>query len=93
MANYLYKTVLYQDTSSVAGADPDNDTNMEDYEDNNQSSTLRIDSLEISETTFVIDVSYADFDGYIVTPYDWGDVKEVSLDNRYDLYLITSSAF
>lgn len=92
MAQYLYKTTLYTDTTNVINVPSDNATNLTDYETNHQSSTVKIDDLQLAETTFEILKSYDDFDALITTPYDWGDVKEVVKNNRYDLYLITSSA-
>ena len=92
MANYLYKTVLYTSTTNVANVPADNATNLTDYENNNQSSTVKVDDLQISETTFVIDKSYDDFDALITTPFDWGDVKEHAHGNKYELFLISTSS-
>ena len=90
MANYLYKTAVYTSTSNVAELPANNATNLSEYENNHQSSTIKVDGIEIAETTFATDVDYSTFDGYITSPYDWGDVKELELNNRYELYLITS---
>ena len=91
MANYLYKTTIYKNEGGVVGIDPDNSTNLSDYENNHQADTMKVDELQLAETTFAVVISYATFDGYITTPYDWGDVKEDESDRHYDLYLITGS--
>ena len=90
MANYLYKTALYETDAEVVGKDPDNDTWLTDYGNNYQSSTVKIDSLQVAETTFIVVVDYDVFKTYITGDYDWGDVKEVFDGNHYDLYLITT---
>ena len=90
MANYLYKTTLYTDTSKVLAVPANNSTNLADYEANHQDDTIKITDLQLADTTFGIDVSYTTFDSLVTTPYDWGDVREWEHNNRYDLYIITS---
>ena len=91
MANYLYKTVVYIDTTNVVNPPANNSTNLTDYETNHQADTTKVDDLQIAETTFVVDKSYSDFSDLITTPYDWGDVKEHEHGNKYELFLITTS--
>ena len=92
MANYLYKTFIYTDTTNVVGLDEtENAAHLADYEGNHQADTIKVDDIQIAETTFVTDMEYDDFHDLIVTPFDWGDVRELEKDNNYQLYLITTS--
>lgn len=92
MANYLYKTFIYTNTANVIGLDEtENATHLADYEGNHQADTISVDDIQIAETTFVTDMEYDNFHDLIVTPFDWGDVREVEKDNHYALYLITTS--
>lgn len=90
MANYLYRTSLYTSTSNVPNPPANNSTNLSEYENNHQSSTVKVSEVQLAETTFSTDISYSDFDTLVASPYDWGDVKEVTKNNRYELYLLTS---
>lgn len=90
MANYLYKTALYTDTTNVPSPPSDNSTNLTEYQTNHQSDTVKVNTVQLAETTFATDISYTDFDTLVASPYDWTDVKEVTLKNRYELYLLTS---
>lgn len=92
MANYIYKTILYTDTSGVVGLDTtQNAADLSDFQTNHQASTIDIDSLSVAETAFLIDKSYTDFDSLVVGDYDWTDVREVARLNQIELYLVTSS--
>lgn len=90
MSNYLYRTALYTDTSNVVSVPADNSTNLTEYQNNHQSDTIKISSVQIAETTFASDIDYDDFDTLVASPYDWTDVKELTHNNRYELYLVTS---
>ena len=92
MAQYLYKTTIWTDTTNVVGLNTSqNTTDLADYENNNQSSTVKVSDVFVSETTFTTEMTYAQFDAIIVSPYDWTDVKEADHDTHYELYLITSN--
>lgn len=89
MAQYLYKTTIFTDDTNVIGLNASQNTSdVSDYETNHQSSTTKITDIQIAETTFKTEMSYTDFDTMIVSPYSWSDVKELHLDNRYELYLV-----
>ena len=90
MANYLYKTVLYTDASNVADLSASNATDLSEYTTNHQSSTVKIDNIELADTTFEVEKTYSNFDSMITDGIDWTDVKELTKDNRYELYLVTS---
>lgn len=90
---YLYRTKLYYDTTNVKGESPTNATDLADFDVPAKKGTcLAVNSLELAETTFVIEDSYATFDGRINgTTITWANVKCVDTGNAYILYLITNT--
>jgi hypothetical protein len=93
MAEYLYHTYVYYDTSNVIGANAVQEAaNTTDFETNYKSQATEIDDLVPGATMFDIVVSYADFKALITSPITWADVKFADEDDKvYDLYLLSSS--
>lgn len=92
MAQYNYRSILYTDTSNVAGLNiTQNNNDLADYVNNYQASDVKASSITIAETTFNIDLSYTAFKALIATPFSWSDVKEIVLPGRYELHLLSSS--
>jgi len=92
-SHYIYSTIIFHDTSNVVGIDvTQNDLDVTDFETNNQSSVSTISSLVISETAFIIKLSYTDFDGKIDgTIVKWTDVKLIDNGQSYELILVWDS--
>jgi hypothetical protein len=92
MAQYLYKTIIYTNDTNVIGLDTtQNASDVADYENNNQASTVKVSNVQVAETTFLTELDYTDFDALITGDYSWDDVKEADHETHYELYLITSS--
>lgn len=91
MADYLYYTPIYIDTTNVSGVPGDNASNKSDYETNYQSSTGKVDEVTLAATTFVFEQDYDDFKTLVTDPIEWADVKELIRGNRYLLYIISNT--
>lgn len=92
MASYIYKTILYTNTSDVVGLDEtQNNADLSDYQTNHQSDTVKIDSLALAETSFLIDKTFADFDSLITGVFDWTDVRHLAIQNQIELYLLSAN--
>lgn len=91
MVNYLYKHIIYHDTSRIAGANVTQEAlDTADFE-THKSDTLEIQELVIFDNTFVIDKSYSDFKALLTDGIDWSDVKFVTKKKTYELYIMTTS--
>lgn len=93
MADYLYHTYIYHNTSDVIGVVPaDEAVKVTDFETNYKNLAVKIDDIIVNATTFENVVNYNAFkaliDGVNVL---WGDVKYAKEAKAYDLYLITDS--
>ena len=50
---YVYRTILYKDTTNVIGAPASNDADRTDYEGaTKKPNALKVDIFEVQETTF-----------------------------------------
>jgi hypothetical protein len=93
MADYLYHTYIFHNTTNVIGVDPATEAaNVTDFETNYKTPAVKIDDISIQSTTFESIKTYTQFkalvDGVILT---WGDVKYAKEDKAYDIYLLTDS--
>jgi len=93
MTEYIYKTILYRDTTNVIGLNvTQNNIDLADFEANYKASSTSVDSIVIMETTFQIDKTYTQFkalvDGATIL---WSDVRFVKDPQKYCLYLVTDS--
>ena len=91
MADYLYNTVLYNDTTNVANVPEDNDANSTDFDTNHSADVPVVDNVTIATTTFIFDKTYSEFEALIADPIEWTDVKRYPLDNRCILYIISNT--
>ena len=89
---YLYKTVTYHDTNNVVTVPVDNTTDNADFVANNKASAIEVSELVVSETTFVTEMSYGDFDTLVEANASWASVKYTVGVHDYTMYLISSSA-
>jgi len=91
MVDYLYKTVLWKDTSKVTGINvAQNDSDKSDFENNNKSTAKLITSVTLATTTYIHENSYTDFDTLIDgVEITWADVKYTENDLKYELNLIS----
>jgi len=89
---YLYKTIIYKDTSNLGDTIDisQNNVNRSDFETNHKPSAIEINQIFLSETTFQIDLSYTDFSAKVVSPILWSDVKYID-NNHYELILLTDN--
>jgi len=90
MANYLYKTVLYKSGATVINKPASNDADRTDFETNFKATALKVDNVLISETTFVLELTYAQFKAKIIAPILWSDVKHIE-DEAYRLNLLSAT--
>jgi archaellum component FlaF (FlaF/FlaG flagellin family) len=92
MADYSYKTIIYKDTTSVVGLNvTQNNAALASYESTHQADTVKVDGMVAGQLTYQVDKTPVEFNGLIVTPHTWADVREISKPDRYELYLITST--
>jgi putative sterol carrier protein len=91
MADYLYKTIIYHDDTNVVETPTNNDTDNTDFETNNKSSAVSVNEVVISSTTFVIELSYSDFDDLITGDVAWTDVKYIEDAKAYCLFLASET--
>lgn len=88
---YLYKTVTYHDTSGVVTVPENNFTSNADFVNNNKAIAVKVDELEISETTFITELTYAGFDNLVTQNTTWASVKYVTGVKSYEMYLLTNT--
>ena len=91
MADYLYYSPIYTDTTTVSNPLTDNATHLTDYEANYQSQVGKVDNVSLAATTFYFPMDFDDFKDLISDPITWADVKELETDNRYVLYIISNT--
>lgn len=90
MADYIYKTVIWHDTTDVIGIPASNDADHTDFHDNYEDDVIDVSDVVIQTTSFGIEKSYADFKALITDPLGWEDVRMVSNDKSHELYLVTN---
>ena len=90
---YLYKSLIYHDTTNVVDLPADNATDIADFEGaTKKPNALSIDSLELSETTFELSKDYTAFDALIDgTDILWSDVKYIDDGKAYCLILASEN--
>ena len=93
MANYLYQTILFKDTTGVLPVPTDNAADLSDFETNHNADVIAVDNVIPAETTFEIWEDYSDFSAYIDdVAFFWTDVKCIENEKSYTLYLMSSNA-
>jgi len=89
MSVMVHQTTIYINCENVIGVDPTEEaTKVADFENNYKSSATQVSYVQIEETAFIDDNSYADFKGHVSS---WSDVKYTEKSNRYDLYLVVTA--
>jgi hypothetical protein len=84
---YLYKARLYKDPVPHY-APASNGADMTDFEDaSRKGAALSIARVDIVETTFELDVTYAAFKALVADPIVWSDVKYTENPTVCDLIL------
>lgn len=92
MADYLYKSTVYFDTTDVIGIDPvQEEANKVEFEANYKASVYQVDDIQIAETVFVLNKSYADFKALIDGEVAWTDVKMIQQDKYYELFILSAT--
>jgi hypothetical protein len=90
--SYLYKTILFIDTTNVVPIPPDNTADLADFEDNHKADCVPVDEVALAGTTFTVWQSFEDFDasidGDVIV---WGDVKCIETEAVYVLNLLTNN--
>lgn len=91
MAQYLYRTIIYKNPTTVNGLDTTvNASALSDFENTRKSSAIKITDLALVENTFIVDEDYASFAARINQILDgitWSDVKYIE-SNTYKLLLL-----
>ena len=88
---YLYTTILYTDTSILSNVPTNNDSNKSDFETNYKSQAVKVASLTVAETTYILDVDYSTFKSKIASPIVWSDIRYTDTNSSYKLYLVTGT--
>jgi hypothetical protein len=91
---YLYQTTIYKNPEEVAGFTAADIEEQEDAKTDFETPTkkdlaLKITSIEILETTMVIDCDYETFDSYITGGISWEEVNYTDHSDDYGLYLLS----
>lgn len=89
---YLYKSVLYHDTSAVVSIPASNATDTTDFVNNYKATAVKVDSIAVQETTFVTELTYTAFKAEVAQHTVWSSVKYVQDAKSYTLYLISDSS-
>jgi hypothetical protein len=89
---FLYQNTIYKDCDKVIGLSAqmitDNNNAKSDFEENRKSMAVVISEMEISETVFISDKTYAEFSALIETPLTWENVRYIDYVDSYDLFLL-----
>ena len=90
---YLYKTTIYYDTTNTVGLPSTNAVDLADFETaSKQDEALEVSEITLSETTFVIEKSYEDFDALVDgTAIVWSDVKYIKDLKQYCISLLSNT--
>ena len=92
MADFLYKTTIFTDTSSQIGLNTSlENSNKSDFETNYKSQAFSITDIELSGQTSIIELSYDDFKLKIVNPIFWSNVKYITRSDRYNIFVFEPS--
>lgn len=94
---YLYQSTILKNPSSFKRADGSNQLSAAeiaaneaakiDFETNFKSLAVLVESVVISETTFVVGKTYTDFKALIVGDLTWADIKYSENNEAYNLNL------
>jgi hypothetical protein len=88
---YLYKTRIYK-TPEPSYAPAGNAGDRTDFEDaSKKGEALSVTKIDVSETTFELDLTYTSFKAFVVSPILWSDVKYVESPAYYDLLLASEN--
>ncbi len=95
MADYLYKTRIWFDTTDVIGVDVEKEAaDTLDFETNYKANCYPVNDLELMETYFLVDWTYDQLKQKITdTGLDWTDVKLETADKFYDLYVLSPNQY
>lgn len=88
---YLYKTVTYHTTTNVVTLPANNTTDNTDFVNNNKASAVKVDAVEVAETTFVTELSYSAFKTLVTNNTTWASVKYIQGPRAYQMFLVSSS--
>ena len=88
---YLYKTILFRDTTNVIDSPATNPVDLLDFDTNHKASCLFINQLEIAETTVLIEKTYTQLNALIANPILWSDIKYKSNSQKYELFLLSEN--
>jgi hypothetical protein len=89
---YLYKAVTYHNTSAVISVPASNTADNSDFVTNYKATAIPVDALEVAETTFVTELSYANFKAEVAAHAAWSAVKYIVGPKSYELYLLSDSS-
>jgi hypothetical protein len=88
---YIYECTIYHTTASVVSPPTGNDTSVADFETNHKASAVAVESIQIAETSFVIEKTYSEFETLIAGGLSWADVKYVEGSVSYHLFLVSEA--
>lgn len=91
MANIIYRTTIYKDTTDVVGIDiGQNNADKTDFETNYKSQAVTITDVAIGEDDIISDLSFTAFKTKVTS---WTNVQYVENTKKYVIYLFIGFAF
>ena len=90
---YIYTAVIYipsMNNITDASVLATETANQADFEAVGKPTAILITNIEVAETNFIIEKTYAELKAFIVAPLAWTDVRYTST-NAYTLYLVTEN--
>ena len=87
---YLYKTQIIKNPNGTQSEIDAIVAEKNDFETNFKAMATPVSGVVIAETTFVTDLSYANFKAKIVSPILWSDVKYIEDIVKYILHVTSS---
>ena len=89
---YLYKHRIMTNLDNCFGFDNTQEAaDKSDFETNYKASCYVVSDLEMLDTVFLIEKTYAQFKAMITGDITWAMVKLEIATNHYDLYLLSGS--
>ena len=92
---YLYRAEIFKSSTGLGGwtqAQIDqNNSDRSNFETNFKSTAVKISIVFLGATTFITELSYANFKAKIVSPIAWTDVKYIENNTSYSLNIISDN--
>ena len=92
MAGYLYKHDILLNSTDVYGFNTGTEaSDKSDFETNFKATAVAISGIEVGESLFVTEKTYAQFKAFVASPITWADVRYIEDSKFYHLYLLSDN--